>query len=241
MKNKESNRKDVMNRLFAPLMFCLCLGWLTGCYTADSGNYATDQIVFDFGVEVSETVATATASFWTYRAIPGTPVYLVLTHFDAIMVNGITMSRKRGPIADYYSVTIPPAEQYTFTFTRGDGTSYDSTVDTIPPLVITSPEAETWISRAADLDVAWTNPVEDGVVTVYVPRGEYVNGFLQQVVDSGTYTIPAGTFLLDASAPTASFEAMLYVSRKKRENLGPELAGAIEVRTGDSVRFITTE
>ncbi len=242
METRKNKRENATNRIFNALVCCLCLAGLTGCYTADSGNYATDEIVFDFVVDVTETTATATASFWTYRAIPGNVVYLVLTDFDTVMVNGIPMSRKRGPVADYYSVTIPPAQEYTFTFRRGDGTSYDSTVSAIPPLTITRPTSGTWVSRAADMEIEWTNSIEGGVATVFVPGGEYVNGFLQDVADSGTYTIPAGTFLVDASAPQPrSFGASLSVSRRKRETLGPELTGHITVRSGDTIQFITTE
>ncbi len=223
------------------LLLCLCLVGLIGCYTADSGNYATNQIHCEFSVDVSDTVATATASFWTPGAQPANPTYLVLTANDTITVNGVAMQRKRGPLFDIYTATLQPAEAYVFTFTRSDDESYDSTVPTIPALTITNPEAETWVSRDEDLDIRWSNPIEDGNVTVFMPASQYLNGLLEAVQDVGEYTIAAGTLTLDEMSPETDVRSQISVSRRHQGVMAEGLNGNIIARTGDTVEFISTQ
>ena len=230
-----------MKKVSITMAFCICAIGLIGCYTADSGNYTTDQIRFEFAVDVSGTVVTATASFWTPSAQPANPPYLVLTANDTITVNGVAMQRVRGPFFDVYTATLQPAETYTFTFSRADGASYDSTVNTIETLAITSPEEGAWISRAADLNIAWTNPIEGGNVAVFVPGGQYFNGFLRDAPDTGAYTIPAGTLTLDPMSPATDMDTGVSVSRNHRGIMADGLNGNIIARTGNNVSFISTE
>jgi len=230
-----------MKKMLIAMTFCMCAVGLIGCYTADSGNYTTDKIHFEFAVDVSATVATATASFWTPSAQPANPTYLVLTAGDTITVNGVAMQRVRGPFFDVYTATLQPAETYTFTFTRTDGTSYDSTVNTIVPLEITSPAEGDWISRAADLNVTWTNPIEGGNVAVFVPGGQYFNGFLRETADTGAYTIPANTLTLDAMSPSTDVETGLSVSRSHKGVMATGLTGNSVARTGNNIAFVSTE
>ena len=222
-------------------LLCLCLVGLIGCYTADSGNYATDQIHCEFAVDVSETVVTATASFWTPGAQPANPTYLVLTANDTVTVNGVAMQRKRGPLFDIYTATLQPAEEYVFTFSRSDDESYDSTVPTIPAIRITSPEVNTWVSRGEDLDVAWANPIEDGNATVFIPASQYLNGLLEVVPDVGGYTIPADTLVLDEMAPDASVQTRVSVSRRHKGTMAEGLNGNIVARAEGSAEFISEE
>ncbi|HDP35839.1 MAG TPA: hypothetical protein ENN29_12110 [Candidatus Hydrogenedentes bacterium] len=230
-----------MKRMVVFVTASLCFVGLIGCYTADSGNYTTDQIHCEFSVDVSDTVITATASFWTPGAQPANPTYLALTANDTVTVNGVAMQRKRGPLFDIYTATLQPADEYVFTFTRGDGTSYDSTAHTIATLAVTSPEAGAWVSRAADLEVAWTNPVEGGEVTVFVPGQQYFNGFLRVVPDAGAYTIPAETLVLDAMSPQPEVQTLVSVSRSHKGTMAPGLNGNIVARTEGSVQFVSAE
>lgn len=230
-----------MKKMCIAMMFCFCIVGLNGCYTADSGNYTTDLIFCGFTVDVDKTTATATASFWVEGAQPANPTYLVLTVGDTITVNGTAMQRKRGPLFDFYTVTLQPAETYTFTFTRGDGTSYDSTVNTITTLDITSPEDGAWISRAADMNITWTNPIEGGNVAVFIPGGQYLNGFLQEVPDTGAYTIPAETLTLDSMAPSPDVETALSISRNHKGTMAEGLNGSVTARTGSNIQIVSTE
>lgn len=230
-----------MKKKIAVFLLCFCFAGLTGCYTADSGDYSTDRIHCQFAADVSETVVIATASFWTPGAQPANPTYLVLTANDTVTVNGAAMQRRRGPLFDYYTATLQPAEEYIFTFARDDGTSYDSIAPDLLPLTVTSPTPGAWISRDDDLDVTWTNPIEDGDVTVFIPSGQYLNGFLGVTEDVGSYTIPAGTLTLDEMSPQSDVQAQVSVSRRRPGVMAEGLNGNIVTRTEDAVQFVSTE
>lgn len=230
-----------MKKMSIVTMAVLCTLGLTGCYTADSGNYATELIFCGFTVDVDKTIVTATASFWVEGAQPANPTYLVLTAGDTVMVNGTTMQRKRGPLFDIYTATLQPAETYTFNFARTDGTSYDSTVNTIATLDITSPEEGALISRAADMNIAWTNPIEGGNVAVFIPGGQYFNGYLKETADTGVYTIPAENLTLDALSLSTDVETALSISRNHKGTMATGLNGNVTARTGSNIQIVSTE
>lgn len=228
-----------MKRAFLVLAALLCVAGLAGCQTGDSGTYPTNQISCTFTVDVSDAGVTARASFWTMGTGAG-PVNLILTAGDTVTVNGVDMPRRNGVAFDFYEAILDPAEQYTFTFARNDGTALTGTVDTIVPLAVTAPAQDASFSRAADLTVAWSNPIEGGIVTVTV-SGEYLEGILEQVADTGAYTVPAGTLLLDADAPTPSVRGWVTVSRSRLGAMDPGLNGTVSVTTGSVVRITSTE
>ncbi len=229
-----------MKRMGPLLGLCLCLTGLIGCYTADSGDYATEQIHCGFAVELADGIVTATASFWTPGARPGNPTYLVLTASDTVTVNGVRMQRKRGPLFDFYEATLEPVDAYVFTFSRGDGESYDSTVPAIPEVIVTHPLPAAY-SRAEDLLVTWTNPVADSDVTIHVPDGQYFDGIFQTIEDFGEHTIPAGTFTLDEMSPQTDIQAQVIVTRRHEGTMSADLNGSIVARARGVAKFISTE
>ncbi|NLV42832.1 MAG: hypothetical protein GXY15_16595 [Candidatus Hydrogenedentes bacterium] len=228
-----------MKQAFLALSALLCVAGLVGCQTGDSGDYPTDQISCTFTVDVNDVGVTARASFWTTGTGIG-PVNLILTAGDTVTVNGVAMPRRNGVATDFYQTALDPAEQYTFTFTRGDGTALTGTVDTLVPLAVTAPAADASVSRAADLAVNWTNPIADGLATVTV-SGEYLQGIMEDVADTGAYTVPAGTLVLDADAPTSSVQGWVTISRNRLGVMDPGLAGTVAVTTSATVRFTSTE
>ncbi len=228
-----------MKQAFLVLSALLCVAGLAGCQTGDSGAYPTNQISCTFTVDVNDAGVTARASFWTTGTGAG-PVNLILTAGDTVTVNGAAMPRRNGVAFDFYEAVLDPAEQYTFTFTRGDGTALTGTVDTMVPLAVTAPAQDASVSRAADLAVAWSNPVEGGLVTVTV-SGEHLDGILEQVADTGAYIVPAGTLILAADAPTPSLRGWVTVSRSRLGTMDPGLTGTVAVTTSSAVRITSTE
>ena len=187
-------------------------------------------------------MVTATASFWTPSAQPANPTYLVLTAGDTITVNGVAMQRVRGPFFDVYTATLQPAETYTFTFTRTDGTSYDSTVNTIVPLEITSPADGAWISRAADLNVTWTNPIEGGNVAVFVPGSNTLTvSFVKRRIPAPIPSSPPIRLRWMPCLLNRMWKPYLSVSRSHKGVMATGLAGNIVARTGNNIAFVSTE
>jgi len=91
------------------------------------------------------------------------------------------------------------------------------------------------------MNIAWTNPVEGGNVAVFIPGGQYFNGFLRETADTGAYTIPAETFTLDPMSPNTDIETYLSVSRNHKVAMATGLNGNILARTGNNVSFVSTE
>ena len=222
-----------MRTVFCVAVAVCCAAGLSGCETGDTGQFTTDQIVGNFSVNVTAGAIQAQGSFWK----AGTTVSLVLTEGDTLSVNVAALPRINGIAFDYYGAEVPEAERYVFVFTRRDGTSLVSSVEHLPALQLTTPTEGAGISRAADISLFWTDPL-GGAAQVSV-SGEHIEGFSEEVADTGAYVVPANSLVLNADAPSTSVAGCVSVSRSRNGTMAEGLKGGITAFAGDEIRFVS--
>ena len=132
---------------------------MTGCPPVMSGSIDTDALYISYRItEVGDTVLVR-AEFRVGNAL-GT--LLELSEGDDLRVNGVAMAY-RALLIPHYEGTVVPADTYSFVLTRPGEGPYTSTVSAPMPVSITSPAADTTLSRSTDFTVTWDDPANTGL------------------------------------------------------------------------------
>jgi hypothetical protein len=166
---------------------------------------------------------------------------------DQLEINGVVATEVRALGYVYYLAEFSePAESFEIVLDRVDATSVNVVVEMPPSLAITSPTANSSHSRSAGLDVGWSPAWADHVLQLAVEDSigsECLDqlGVVQQIDDTGTYTLGGSSLL---SGPTGgSCEVTLELTRDVMVDYpdelhdGGEIAGFVRRR----LPFTSTE
>lgn len=169
---------------------------LTGCWstdTVDSEDVDEDEIYAEYSVNFYEDTAEL-EFFVQFRLGGATGTTLRLTSPSQVTADGDVMQLRDGEesvlnlIGSYYDLDKSasagaPAAEYSFVWTRTDGTKYENIVPMARPIAILAPTADAMVSKSMDLVIefdAAAGPAEEVVCSI-----DGVEGYTSNTVTAG--------------------------------------------------------
>lgn len=208
---------------------------LTGCASVKSTDVATSSIYAQFTAVTEGSGTTATAVLRVGEADSNTYVNLeagdTLTAAADAGTDGEELVElaevNLGDLYGYVGLLTADAEgtPFTFAFTRDAAESAPDSHATMPaPFALTSPVADTAVSRAEDITVTWEPSGGDDPVQVTL-SGDCILDVTEDVAgDPGTYTFEPGSYVVPDGQEGESCAGTLTVRRLSYGELDPALS-----------------